>query len=108
MMGCAGLVFGQIGRRQSGVGVLLDEFLQQRRHAEGAGDRAARAKWTAFSGARGLGHFCFYPGERAAEDGAGFGIGQMDLTQIPGSRPHTELVGNGGSGKGPQNEYPSD
>src|SRR6202011_1507138 len=27
-----------------------------------------------------------------AEDGAGFGISQMDLTQIPESRPHTEAL----------------
>jgi hypothetical protein len=34
--------------------------------------------------------FAFIQGKEPAEDGAGFGISQMDLTQIPESRPHTE------------------
>ena len=41
----------------------------------------------------------FVQGKEPAEDGSGFGIGQVDLTQIPGSRAHAkplEMVIAGG------------
>jgi hypothetical protein len=34
--------------------------------------------------------FLFIQGKEPAEDGAGFGIGQVDLAQIPASRAYTE------------------
>ena len=55
MRGWAGrqVVFGQIGRRQPGGGVLLDELLEQRRHGPGVvggpvgapGGAALAARW---------------------------------------------------------------
>jgi hypothetical protein len=49
-----------------------------------------RFKSDSGSGALALSVFAFIQGKELAEDSAGFGISQMDLTQIPGSRPHTK------------------
>ncbi len=86
------LGFGQIGRRQSGGGVLLDELLEQRRHARRAG--AARSDPSAEAlGARWPSAFLFLSTRiEAAEDGAGFGIGQIDRAQVPGSVAQPELL----------------
>jgi transcriptional regulator with XRE-family HTH domain len=43
--------------------------------------------------------FIFVQGKEPAEDGSGFGIGQVDMAQIPGSRAHVkplEMVIAGG------------
>jgi hypothetical protein len=34
----------------------------------------------------------FVQGKEAAEDGSGFGVGQVDLTQIPESRAHAKAL----------------
>src|SRR5208337_3170327 len=44
----------------------------------------------AFSDALSVSVFAFIQGKESAEDRAGFGFSQMDLAQIPESRPHTE------------------
>jgi len=52
--------------------------------------------------------FVFVQGKESAEDGSGFGIGQVDMAQIPKSRAHVkalEMIVSGGNLK---NGYPSD
>ena len=84
---------GQISRRQTGDGVLLDEFLQQRRQARRRRDRRGRCfQRAALRGSMAFGIFVLIQGEEAAEDGAGARISQMHLAQIPGSCPHMDLL----------------
>ena len=87
-----GLMLGQVSRRQSGDRVLLNQLLQERRHAGGLRRHGCREpiQWRAFSGTLALSIFAFVQGKEPAEDGSGFGIGQVDLAQIPPSRAHTE------------------
>ena len=88
----AGLRLGQVSRRQPGCSVLLNQLLQERRHAGGLWRHGCRGpiQWRAFSSTLALSVFAFVQGKEPAEDGSGFGICQVDLAQIPGSRAHTE------------------
>jgi len=74
-------MLGQVSRGQSGCSVLLNQFLQQRRHATGRGrdDRRRPIYWRAFSGTLALSVFMFVQGKEPAEDDSGFGIGQVDM-----------------------------
>jgi hypothetical protein len=89
-----GLMLGQVSRRQSGYSVLLNQLLQERRHAGGRRRHGWRRliHWSAFSGALALSVFAFVQGKEPAENGSGFGIGKVDLAQIPASRAHTESL----------------
>ena len=71
-------MLGQVSRRQSGCSVLLNQLLQQRRHATGRWRDGRRRPiyWRAFSGTLALSVFLFVQGKEPAEDGSGFGIGQ--------------------------------
>src|SRR5690348_12007658 len=88
----AGWILGQVSRRQSGCSVLLNQLLQERSHAGGRRRHGSHRliQWRAFSGTSALSVFAFVQGKEPAEDGSGFGIGQVDLTQIPASHAHTE------------------
>ena len=82
----------QVSRRQPGGSVLLNQLLQERRHA-GRRRREGRRRLIqrrAFSRTPALGVFMFIQGKEPAEDGSGFGIGQVDMAQIPRSRAHAE------------------
>ena len=87
-----GLMLGQVSRRQSGDRVLLNQLLQERRHAGGRWRYSCRGpvQCRAFSGALALSVFALIQGKEPAEDGTGFGISQMNLAQIPGSCAYTE------------------
>src|SRR5208283_2656446 len=80
----------QIGWGQSGGGILPNDFLEQRRHA-----RRRERLWGTGGGSSGraqaLGILLFVHRINAAEDGAGFRIGQMDRAQVPGSVTQPEL-----------------
>ena len=88
----AGLRLGQVSRRQPGGSVLLNQLLQERRHAGGRRRHGCRGliQGRTFSGTPALSVFAFVQGKEPAEDGSGFGIGQVNLAQIPASRAHTE------------------
>src|SRR6516162_5927791 len=87
-------MLGQVSRRQPGCSVLSNQLLQQRRHT----GRCRRHRpsrpiyWRAFRGTLALGVLLFVQGKKPAEDGSGFGIGQVDLTQIPESRAHVKAL----------------
>src|SRR5258705_6948506 len=85
-------MLGQVSRRQSGYSVLLNQLLQERRHAGGRRRHSCRGpiQCRAFSGALALSVLVFIQGKEPTEDGAGFGISQVDMAQIPESRTHTE------------------
>src|SRR4029077_20653179 len=85
-------MLGQVSRRQSGCSVLLNQLLQERRHAGGRRRHGRRRPiyWRPFSGTVALSVFMFVQGKEAAEDGSCFGVGQVDLTQIPESRAHAK------------------
>jgi hypothetical protein len=87
-------MLGQVSRRQSGCSVLLNQLLQQRRHTTGRRrDSPCRPiYWRAFSGALALSVFLFVQGKEPTEDGPGFGIGQVDMAQIPERRPHAQAL----------------
>src|SRR6516164_9315936 len=97
-------MLGQVSRRQPGRSVLLNQLLQQRRHATGRRRDGRRRPiyWRAFSGTLALSVFMFVQGKEPAEDGSGFGIGQVDMAQIPERRAHAqalEMVVAGGNFK---------
>ena len=85
-------MLGQVSRRQPGRSVLLNQFLQQRRHTTGRRRDGRRRPiyWRAFGGTPALSVFMFVQGKEPAEDGSGLGIGQVDMTQIPESRAHAK------------------
>src|SRR6516165_4806031 len=87
-------MLGQVSRRQSGCSVLLNQLLQQRRHTTGRRrDSPCRPiYWRAFSGTLALSVFLFVQGKEPTEDGSGFGIGQVDMAQIPERRTHAQAL----------------
>jgi hypothetical protein len=95
-------MLGQVSRRQPGCSVLLNQLLQQRRHPGGCRRHRRRrlVYWRAFGGTLALSVFMFVQGKEPAEDGSGFGIGQVDMAQIPERRAHAkalEMVVAGGN-----------
>ena len=89
-----GLMLGQVSRRQSGCSVLLNQLLQERSYAGGRRRHGSHRliQWRAFSGTLALSVFVFIQGKEPAKDGSGFGIGQVDMAQIPGSRAHAKAL----------------
>src|ERR1700747_3013 len=87
-------MLGQVSRRQPGCSVLLNQLLQQRRHTRRCRRHRRRRLiyGRAFSGTPALSVFMFVQRKEPAEDGSGFGIGQVDLAQIPRSRAHAESL----------------
>ena len=95
-------MLGQVSRRQPGCSVLLNQLLQQRRHTRRRWRHRRRRliEWRAFSGTLALSVFVFVQGKEPAEDGSGFGVGQVDMAQIPERRAHAkalEMVVAGGN-----------
>ena len=68
----------------------MDDFLQQRRHARRR-QRRWRTGWGS-AGTQAFGIFLFILGIKAAEDGAGFRIGQIDRAQVPRSVTNPEFL----------------
>src|ERR1700747_722626 len=87
-------MLGQVSRRQPGCSVLLNQLLQQRRHTRRCRRHRRRRLiyGRAFSGTPALSIFVFVQGKESAEDGSGFGIGQVDMAQIPKSRAHVQAL----------------
>src|SRR6195256_3192233 len=85
-------MLGQVSRRQSGCSVLLNQLLQERSYAGGRRRHGSHRliQWRAFSGTLALSVFVFVQGKEPAEDGSGFGIGQVDMAQIPASCAHVK------------------
>jgi len=84
----------QISRRQPGCSVLLNQLLQQRCHTGGRRRHRPRQPvyWRAFSSTLALSVLLFVQGKKPAQDGSGFGIGQVDMTQIPESRTQAQAL----------------
>src|SRR6201993_5536956 len=87
-------MLGQVSRRQPGCSVLLNQLLQQRRHTRRCRRHRRRRLiyGRAFSGTPALSVFMFVQRKEPAEDGSGFGIGQVDMAQIPESRAHAQAL----------------
>jgi hypothetical protein len=87
-------MLGQVSQRQPGRSVLLNQLLQQRRRATGR-RREGRCRpiyWRAFSGTLPLSVFVFVQRKEPAEGCSGFGIGQVDMAQIPERRPQAQAL----------------
>ena len=60
------------------------------------------------SGTPALSVFVFIQGKEPAEDGSGFGIGQVDMAQIPKSRAHVQALEMAITGGDLKNGNPSE
>src|SRR6516165_5996943 len=78
-------MLGQVSWRQPGRSVLLNQMLQQWRHPGGRRRHCGcrLLYWRAFGGTLPLSVFLFVQGKEPAENSSGFGIGQVDMAQIP-------------------------
>ena len=86
-----GVGFGNIGRRQSGGGILPEDLLEQGGHARRR-KRFRGSRGRGFERAQALGILRFILGIETAEDGPAGRIGQMDDAQIPRGVAHAELL----------------
>jgi hypothetical protein len=77
------VVLGQVGRRQTGGGVLTEDLLQEGRHPGGRRGRR-RFDQGGFGGALAVGVAGLVQRIEPGEERAGGGIDEVDLTQVPG------------------------
>ena len=80
------MFLGQIGGRQAGGLLCVDQLAQQRRHAGGGRGHGGIGDGEAAALAVGVGRFV--EGVQRAKDGAGMGIDQIDPPQVPAGIAH--------------------